>query len=116
MCGMSLSEAHTSMHISLFPLLPFVGELHAPGPRVKMKAFWGCFFTHSRRFFKPLTRLEGNYERILKLWSRDRDEGAKLPIWAVVSSDCTPMGEKYVTSEFADVAQPPCGKPLRGHA
>lgn len=23
--------------------------------------------------------------------------------------------EKYVTSEFADVAQSPCGKPLRGH-
>lgn len=43
MCGMSLSEAHTLMHISLFPLLPFVGELHAPGPRVKMKAFLGVF-------------------------------------------------------------------------
>lgn len=41
----------------------------------------------------------------------DRDERAKTPIWAVVPSDCTLKGEKYVTSEFADVAQLPCGKP-----
>lgn len=43
-------------------------------------------------------------------------EQKKMPIWAVVPSDCAPRGEVgYVTSEFADVAQRPCGKPLRGH-
>lgn len=61
----------------------------------------------------------GIYERILKIsdFNLDSKNVASLqkPIWAVVPSDCTPRvgggGEKYVTSEFADVAQPPCGKP-----
>lgn len=33
-----------------------------------------------------------------------------MPVWAVVSSRCTPKRE--MTSEFADGALPPCGKPL----
>lgn len=58
MCAVSLSEAHTLVHISLFPLLLFVGELHAPASVMTLKmlperlhgaqsdreAAWGAFF------------------------------------------------------------------------
>lgn len=106
------------MHISPFPLLPPVGELHASASSVskKKQPIHGVF---KRTRGAQITHLPaGYYERILKIsdFNLDSENVASLqrPIWAVVPSDwggADGGAEKYVTSEFADVAQPPCGKP-----